>query len=49
MKAAVLVGFGGVADGRLAIPIAQRFSLSEIRDAQVAAQRGAGGKVVVRL
>ncbi len=36
-----------VADGELVIPIAKSFSLDQIRDAQVAAQTGAGGKVLV--
>ncbi len=38
-----------VADEALVIPIAKRFALSEIREAQEAAQHGAGGKVVVRV
>ena len=38
-----------VADGALAIPIARRFPLSEIREAQEAAEKGAGGKVLLRL
>jgi NADPH:quinone reductase-like Zn-dependent oxidoreductase len=38
-----------VADGTLVIPIAMRFTLSQIRDAQEAAQHGASGKVVVRI
>jgi NADPH:quinone reductase-like Zn-dependent oxidoreductase len=38
-----------VTDGTLVIPIAKRFTLSQIRDAQEAAQHGAGGKVVVRI
>jgi NADPH:quinone reductase-like Zn-dependent oxidoreductase len=36
-----------VAEGRLAIPIARKFPLSEIREAQTLAERGAGGKVVL--
>jgi NADPH:quinone reductase-like Zn-dependent oxidoreductase len=36
-----------VADGRLVIPIAKRFALSQIREAQGAAEKGAGGKVLV--
>ncbi|HEX4515944.1 MAG TPA: zinc-binding dehydrogenase, partial [Polyangiaceae bacterium] len=38
-----------VADGLLVIPIAKRFSLSQIREAHESAQRGAGGKVIVRI
>jgi NADPH:quinone reductase-like Zn-dependent oxidoreductase len=38
-----------VAEGALVLPIAKRFSLSQIREAQDAAQKGAGGKVVVRV
>ena len=38
-----------VADGTLVIPIARRFSLSQIREAHEAAQKGAGGKVVVQM
>ncbi len=38
-----------VADGTLVIPIAKHFPLSQIRDAQEAAQHGAGGKVVVQI
>jgi NADPH:quinone reductase-like Zn-dependent oxidoreductase len=38
-----------VADGALAIPIARRFPLSEIREAQELAEKGAGGKVLLRL
>jgi NADPH:quinone reductase-like Zn-dependent oxidoreductase len=38
-----------VTAGTLVIPIAKRFTLSQIRDAQEAAQHGAGGKVVVRI
>jgi len=36
-----------VAEGALVIPIARRFQLAQIRDAQQFAERGAGGKVVV--
>jgi NADPH:quinone reductase-like Zn-dependent oxidoreductase len=36
-----------LADRNLVIPIAKRFSLSQIREAQAAAEQGAGGKVVV--
>jgi len=38
-----------VADGTLVIPIARRFSLAQIREAQQLAQAGAGGKVVVQM
>jgi NADPH:quinone reductase-like Zn-dependent oxidoreductase len=38
-----------VAEGRLAIPIAKRMPLAEIRDAQRLAEKGAGGKVVLRV
>jgi NADPH:quinone reductase-like Zn-dependent oxidoreductase len=38
-----------VAEGALVIPIAKRFSLSQIREAMQFAERGAGGKVVVRV
>ena len=38
-----------VADGVLVIPIAKRFSLAQIREAQQAAQAGAGGKVFVEM
>jgi NADPH:quinone reductase-like Zn-dependent oxidoreductase len=38
-----------VADGALVIPIARRFSLSQMREAQELAERGAGGKVVVEI
>jgi len=38
-----------IAEGSLVIPIAKRFSLSQIRDAQQAAQQGAGGKVIVQM
>jgi NADPH:quinone reductase-like Zn-dependent oxidoreductase len=38
-----------VAEGGLVIPIAKRFSLAQIREAQQFAQQGAGGKVVVQL
>ena len=37
-----------VADGTLVIPIAKRFPLSEIREAQALAEKGAGGKVLVQ-
>jgi NADPH:quinone reductase-like Zn-dependent oxidoreductase len=36
-----------VAEGALVLPIAKRFPLAQIREAQEAAQKGAGGKVVV--
>jgi NADPH:quinone reductase-like Zn-dependent oxidoreductase len=35
------------AEGKLIIPIAKRFPLAEIREAQAVAQRGAGGKVLL--
>jgi NADPH:quinone reductase-like Zn-dependent oxidoreductase len=38
-----------VAEGRLAIPIAKRMPLAEIRDAQRLAEKGAGGKVILRV
>jgi NADPH:quinone reductase-like Zn-dependent oxidoreductase len=38
-----------VAEGTLVIPIAKRFPLSEIREAQDLAEKGAGGKVLLRL
>jgi NADPH:quinone reductase-like Zn-dependent oxidoreductase len=38
-----------VVEGALVLPIAKRFSLAQIREAQDAAQKGAGGKVVVRV
>lgn len=38
-----------VAEGALAIPIARRFKLSEIREAQEFAEKGAGGKVLVEV
>ena len=38
-----------VADGKLTIPIAKRMPLAEIRDAQRLAEKGAGGKVILRL
>jgi NADPH:quinone reductase-like Zn-dependent oxidoreductase len=38
-----------VADGSLVIPIAKRFPLSQIREAQELAEKGAGGKVLLRL
>jgi NADPH:quinone reductase-like Zn-dependent oxidoreductase len=38
-----------VADGALVIPIARRFPLSQIREAQEFAEKGAGGKVLVQL
>jgi NADPH:quinone reductase-like Zn-dependent oxidoreductase len=38
-----------VAEGALVIPIARRFPLSEIRDAQALAEKGAGGKVLLEL
>jgi NADPH:quinone reductase-like Zn-dependent oxidoreductase len=37
-----------VAEGALVIPIARRFPLWEIREAQALAERGAGGKVLLR-
>ena len=37
-----------VAEGSLVIPIARRFPLSEIREAQTLAEKGAGGKVLLR-
>jgi NADPH:quinone reductase-like Zn-dependent oxidoreductase len=36
-----------VAEGALAIPIARRFPLAQIREAQQFAEKGAGGKVIV--
>ncbi len=36
-----------VADGKLVIPIAQRFPLDQAREAQRMAEAGAGGKVVL--
>jgi NADPH:quinone reductase-like Zn-dependent oxidoreductase len=36
-----------VAEGKLVIPIAKRFALAEIREAQTLAERGPGGKVVL--
>jgi NADPH:quinone reductase-like Zn-dependent oxidoreductase len=38
-----------VADGTLVIPIAKRFALSDIREAHRLAEKGAGGKVLLRL
>jgi len=38
-----------MAEGALVIPIAKRFLLSEIREAQELAEKGAGGKVLLRL
>jgi hypothetical protein len=38
-----------VAQGALVIPIARRFSLAQIREAQQFAEHGAGGKVIVRV
>jgi NADPH:quinone reductase-like Zn-dependent oxidoreductase len=38
-----------VAEGALVIPIAKRFPLAQIREAQQFAEKGAGGKVVVQL
>jgi NADPH:quinone reductase-like Zn-dependent oxidoreductase len=38
-----------IADGSLVVPIARRFPLSQIREAQQAAEKGAGGKVVVEM
>jgi NADPH:quinone reductase-like Zn-dependent oxidoreductase len=36
-----------VAEGKLVIPIARKFPLAEIREAQTLGERGAGGKVVL--
>ena len=38
-----------IAEGSLVLPIAKRFSLSQIREAQEFAQQGPGGKVVVQM
>jgi NADPH:quinone reductase-like Zn-dependent oxidoreductase len=38
-----------VAEGALVIPIARRFKLAQIREAQQFAERGAGGKVIVQI
>ena len=38
-----------VADGALVIPIAKRFPLAQIREAQQLAEHGAAGKVIVRV
>jgi NADPH:quinone reductase-like Zn-dependent oxidoreductase len=38
-----------VAEGALVIPIARRFPLAQIREAQQFAEQGAGGKVLVRV
>jgi NADPH:quinone reductase-like Zn-dependent oxidoreductase len=38
-----------VAEGALLVPIARRFPLSEIREAHTAAEKGAGGKVLLRV
>jgi NADPH:quinone reductase-like Zn-dependent oxidoreductase len=38
-----------VAEGALVIPIARRFPLAQIREAQQFAEQGAGGKVIVRV
>jgi NADPH:quinone reductase-like Zn-dependent oxidoreductase len=38
-----------VAEGALVIPIAKRFSLAQIREAQQFAEQGTGGKVIVRV
>jgi NADPH:quinone reductase-like Zn-dependent oxidoreductase len=38
-----------VVEGKLAIPIARRMPLAEIRDAQRFAEKGAGGKVILRV
>jgi NADPH:quinone reductase-like Zn-dependent oxidoreductase len=38
-----------VADGTLVLPIAKRFALAEIREAQQFAEHGAGGKVIVQM
>ncbi len=38
-----------VAEGALVIPIAKRFPLTQIREAQQFAEQGAGGKVIVRV
>jgi NADPH:quinone reductase-like Zn-dependent oxidoreductase len=37
-----------VAEGALVIPIARRFPLAEIRQAQELAEKGAGGKVLLQ-
>ena len=46
-RLAVLVR--AVAEGALVIPIAKRFPLAQIREAQEFAEHGAGGKVIVRV
>jgi NADPH:quinone reductase-like Zn-dependent oxidoreductase len=38
-----------VAEGALVIPVAKRFALAQIREAQQFAEKGAGGKVIVRV
>jgi hypothetical protein len=38
-----------VAEGALVIPIARRFTLAQIREAQQFAEQGAGRKVIVRV
>ena len=38
-----------VAEGTIVIPIAKRFPVSEIREAHELAEKGAGGKVLLRL
>jgi NADPH:quinone reductase-like Zn-dependent oxidoreductase len=38
-----------VAAGKLAIPIARRLPLSQIREAHTLAEKGAGGKIVLRI
>ncbi len=38
-----------IAEGALVMPIAKRFSLAQIREAQQSAQSGAGGKVIVQM
>jgi NADPH:quinone reductase-like Zn-dependent oxidoreductase len=38
-----------VAEGKLVIPIAKRMALAEIREAQRVAEKGAGGKVIVKV
>lgn len=38
-----------VADGKLVIPIAKRMPLTDIREAHALAERGAGGKIVLRI
>jgi NADPH:quinone reductase-like Zn-dependent oxidoreductase len=40
---------GAVADGALVIPVAKTFPLAEIREAHAFAEKGAGGKVLLRM